>query len=86
MPIYHIAELMQQRPAVNPAMIMQTVVGEFMKAGIVQDYNKAEGAEEAEKKYPGASPAVLVTTPPLDTGEVKSEYTRAFHSHKRCFS
>jgi len=35
MPIYHIAELKKINPDVNPAMIMQTVVGEFMKAGIV---------------------------------------------------
>ena len=35
MPIYHIAELKKINPDVNPAMIMQTVTGEFMKAGIV---------------------------------------------------
>ena len=129
MPVYHIAEMKEERPDLNPAMIIKTVVGEFMKAGIVtkpegegpslhmhpneeqftlilegklhmivgdedlivergdlvhiprftqhrsrsvggpavfftvkypagsgdlnQDYNKVEGAEEAEKKYPG---------------------------------
>jgi len=35
MPIYHIAEMKKINPDVNPAMIMQTVTGEFMKAGIV---------------------------------------------------
>ncbi len=35
MPIYHIAEMKAQRPEVNPAMIIQSVTGEFMKAGIV---------------------------------------------------
>lgn len=35
MPIYQIAEMKKTNPDVNPAMIMQTVVGEFMKAGIV---------------------------------------------------
>jgi quercetin dioxygenase-like cupin family protein len=35
MPIYHIAEMKKDRPDLNPAMIIQTVVGEFMKAGIV---------------------------------------------------
>jgi quercetin dioxygenase-like cupin family protein len=34
-PIYHIAELKKINPDVNPAMIMQTVTGEYMKAGIV---------------------------------------------------
>ena len=129
MPVYHIAEMKEERPDLNPAMMTKTVVGEFMKAGIVtkpegegpslhmhpneeqftlilegklhmilgdedvivergdlvhiprftqhrsrsvggtavfftvkypagsgdlnQDYNKVEGAEEAEKKYPG---------------------------------
>ncbi|MBF0278878.1 MAG: cupin domain-containing protein [SAR324 cluster bacterium] len=129
MPIYHIAEMKKENPDLNPAMIMQSVAGEYMKAGIVtkpegegpplhmhpneeqftlilegklhfilgdedrilepgdlvhiprftnhrsravdgpavfftvksppgdgdlnQDYNKAEGADDAEKKYPG---------------------------------
>ena len=35
MPIYHIAEMKKINPDVNPAMIMQTVTGEFMKVGIV---------------------------------------------------
>ena len=131
MSIYHISEMKEIHPDLNPAMIMQTVAGEFMKAGIVtklagegpplhmhpneeqftlilegklhmilgeedrivergdlihiprftqhrsravdgtavfftvkypagsgdlnQDYNKVENAEEAERKYPGAS-------------------------------
>lgn len=35
MPIYHISEIKKINPDLNPAMIMQTVTGEFMKAGIV---------------------------------------------------
>ena len=35
MPIYQIAEMKKQRPDLNPAMIFQSVAGEFMKAGIV---------------------------------------------------
>ena len=35
MPIYHIAEMKKTNPDLNPAMIMQTVAGEYMKAGIV---------------------------------------------------
>jgi mannose-6-phosphate isomerase-like protein (cupin superfamily) len=35
MPIYQIAEMKKQRTALNPAMIFQSVAGEFMKAGIV---------------------------------------------------
>jgi quercetin dioxygenase-like cupin family protein len=35
MPIYHIAEMKKINPDVNPAMIIQSVTGEFMKAGIV---------------------------------------------------
>ncbi len=35
MPIYHIAEMKKHRPDLNPAMIMQSVAGEYMKAGIV---------------------------------------------------
>lgn len=35
MPIYHISEMKKVHPDLNPAMIMQTVTGEFMKAGIV---------------------------------------------------
>ena len=34
MPVYHIAEMKEERPDLNPAMIIKTVVGEFMKAGI----------------------------------------------------
>ena len=34
-PIYHISEMEKIHPDLNPAMIMQTVTGEFMKAGIV---------------------------------------------------
>jgi quercetin dioxygenase-like cupin family protein len=35
MPIYRIAELEKVRPEVNPDTVMQTVTGEFMKAGII---------------------------------------------------
>ena len=35
MPIYQIAEMKKQRTDLNPAMIFQSVAGEFMKAGIV---------------------------------------------------
>lgn len=34
MPIYHISEMKKIHPDLNPAMIMQTVAGEFMKAEI----------------------------------------------------
>lgn len=35
MPFYHISEISKINPEVNPKMVMQTVVGEFMKVGIV---------------------------------------------------
>ncbi len=57
MPIYHIAELMGQRPAVNPAMIMQTVVGEFMKVGIV---TKPEGEGPPLHMHPNEEQFTLI--------------------------
>ena len=57
MPIYHIVELAQQRPAVNPAMIIQSVTGEFMKAGIV---TKPEGEGPPLHMHPNEEQFTLV--------------------------
>jgi quercetin dioxygenase-like cupin family protein len=35
MPVYHIADLKKNKSRINPAIESQTVVGEFMKVGIV---------------------------------------------------
>jgi len=57
MPIYHIAEMKQERPNVNPAMIIQSVAGEFMKAGIV---TKPEGEGPPLHMHPNEEQFTLV--------------------------
>ncbi|HSB71784.1 MAG TPA: cupin domain-containing protein [Candidatus Methylomirabilis sp.] len=57
MPIYHIAELTSTRPDVNPAMIIQSVTGEFMKAGIV---TKPEGEGPPLHMHPTEEQFTLV--------------------------
>lgn len=57
MPIYHIAEMKKENPEVNPAMIIQSVVGEFMKAGIV---TKPEGEGPPLHNHPNEEQFTLV--------------------------
>jgi len=57
MPIYHIAEMKRVNPDVNPAMIMQTVAGEFMKAGIV---TKPEGEGPSLHMHPNEEQFTLI--------------------------
>ena len=57
MPIYHIAEMKEERPNVNPAMIIQSVAGEFMKAGIV---TKPEGEGPPLHMHPNEEQFTLV--------------------------
>ena len=57
MPIYHIAEMKKENPEVNPAMIMQTAVGEFMKAGIV---TKPEGEGPPLHMHPNEEQFTLI--------------------------
>ena len=57
MPIYHIAEMKKENPEVNPAMIIQSVVGEFMKAGIV---TKPEGEGPPLHHHPNEEQFTLV--------------------------
>jgi len=57
MPIYHIAEMKKENPDVNPAMIIQTVVGEFMKAGIV---TKPEGEGPPLHHHPNEEQFTLI--------------------------
>lgn len=57
MPIYHIAEMKRVNPDVNPAMIMQTVAGEFMKAGIV---TKPEGEGPPLHMHPNEEQFTLI--------------------------
>ncbi len=57
MPIYHIAEMKEERPDLNPAMITKTVVGEFMKAGIV---TKPEGEGPSLHMHPNEEQFTLI--------------------------
>jgi len=57
MPIYHIAEMKKENPEVNPAMIIQSVVGEFMKAGIV---TKPEGEGPPLHHHPNEEQFTLI--------------------------
>ena len=57
MPIYHISEMKKENPDVNPAMIMQTVSGEFMKAGIV---TKPEGEGPPLHNHPNEEQFTLI--------------------------
>jgi len=57
MPIYHIAEMQKENPEVNPAMIIQSVVGEFMKAGIV---TKPEGEGPPLHHHPNEEQFTLI--------------------------
>lgn len=57
MPIYHIAEMNKENPDVNPAMIIQSVAGEFMKAGIV---TKPEGEGPPLHHHPNEEQFTLV--------------------------
>lgn len=57
MPIYHIAELAQQRPEINRAMIIQSVTGEFMKVGVV---TKPEGEGPPLHMHPNEEQFTLV--------------------------
>ncbi|MFB3818251.1 MAG: cupin domain-containing protein [Candidatus Methylomirabilales bacterium] len=57
MPIYHIAEMKKEHPAVNPKMVVQTVAGEFMKAGIV---TKPEGEGPPPHMHPSEEQFTLI--------------------------
>jgi len=57
MPIYHIKEMKKENPDVNPAMIMQTVAGEYMKAGIV---TKPEGEGPPLHNHPNEEQFTLI--------------------------
>ena len=57
MPIYHIAEMKKENPDVNPAMIVQSVSGEFMKAGIV---TKPEGEGPPLHSHPNEEQFTLI--------------------------
>ncbi len=57
MPIYHIAAMKKENPDVNPAMIIQSVAGEFMKAGIV---TKPEGEGPPLHNHPNEEQFTLV--------------------------
>lgn len=57
MPIYHIAEMKKENPEVNPSMIIQSIVGEFMKAGIV---TKPEGEGPPLHHHPNEEQFTLI--------------------------
>lgn len=57
MPFYQIAEMKREHPDVNPAMVVQSVAGEFMKAGIV---TKPEGEGPPLHMHPNEEQFTLV--------------------------
>lgn len=57
MPFYQIAEMKKEHPDVNPAMVVQSVAGEFMKAGIV---TKPEGEGPPLHMHPNEEQFTLV--------------------------
>lgn len=57
MPVYHIAEMKEERPVLNPAMITKTVAGEFMKVGIV---TKPEGEGPSLHMHPNEEQFTLI--------------------------
>ena len=57
MPIYNISEMKKENPDVNPAMIIQAVVGELMKAGIV---TKPEGEGPPLHNHPNEEQFTLI--------------------------
>ena len=57
MPIYHVAEMKKENPDVNLAMIVQSVSGEFMKAGIV---TKPEGEGPPLHNHPNEEQFTLI--------------------------
>jgi quercetin dioxygenase-like cupin family protein len=57
MPIYHIAEMKKENPDINPAMIVQTVGGEYMKAAII---TKPEGEGPPLHNHPNEEQFTLI--------------------------
>ena len=57
MPFYQIAEMKKEHPDVNPAMVVQSVAGEFMKAGIV---TKPEGEGPPLHMHPNEEQFTLI--------------------------
>ncbi len=57
MPFYQIAEMKKEHPDVNPAMVVQSVAGEFMKAGVV---TKPEGEGPPLHMHPNEEQFTLV--------------------------
>jgi quercetin dioxygenase-like cupin family protein len=57
MPFYQIAEMKKERPDLNPAMVIQSVAGDLMKAGIV---TKPEGEGPPLHMHPNEEQFTLI--------------------------